>query len=141
MKGENVVINGDTWTVVDEAPAAPLAEMVAALLEDEGFIVMVRGLDLQSDTFSHLGSTSVTSTYVLVPEAQAEAAARLIAETVTDYQGEELDELMERMESGDLVLDFAASDGLESDDLEPDDVEPDDVEPDDVEPDEVDAPD
>src|SRR5690606_37404490 len=79
MKGETMVINGDRWTVVDVAPAAPLAEMVAALLEDEGYVVMVRGLDLHSDTISHLGTTSVMTTYVLVPEGQAEAATKLIA--------------------------------------------------------------
>ena len=80
MKGETVVVNGDEWTVVDEAPAAALADMVAALLEEEGFVVMVRGLDLQSDAFSHLGSTNITATHVLVPKEQAEAAMRLIAE-------------------------------------------------------------
>src|SRR5690606_2720619 len=40
MKGETVIVNGDEWVVVDEAPAAALADMVAALLEDEGFVVM-----------------------------------------------------------------------------------------------------
>lgn len=110
MKGETVVVNGDNWTVVDEAPAAPLAEMVAALLEDEGFIVMVRGLDLQSDAFAHLGSTSVTTTFVLVPEDQADAATALIAETVTDFEGTDLDELMDKMAAGELVSDFASDD-------------------------------
>src|SRR5690606_23250134 len=122
MKGETVVINGDNWTVVDEAPAAPLAEMVAALLEEEGFVVMVRGLDLQSDTFSHLGSTSVTTTYVLVPEDQADAAVALIADTVTDFEGPALDELMDKMAAGELVSDFAVEDDLEGeDDLDDDD--------------------
>lgn len=102
MKGETVLVNGDRWTVVDVAPAAPLAEMVAALLEDEGYVVMVRGLDLHSDAISHLGTTSVMTTYVLVPEEQAEAAAALIKETVTDYEGPELDALMAQMASGDL---------------------------------------
>src|SRR5690606_35423657 len=120
MKGETVVINGDNWTVVDEAPAAPLAEMVAALLEEEGFVVMVRGLDPQSDTFSHLGSTSVTTTFVLVPEAQAEAASVLIAETVTDFQGTELDALMDQMAAGELVSDFAVDDQDDEDDPEDD---------------------
>ena len=109
MKGETVVVNGDEWTVVDEAPAAPLAELVAALLEDEGFVVMVRGLDLQSDAFSHLGSISVTATHVLVPKEQAEAAMRLIAETVTDYQGVELDDLMERLGRGEAVEGFESA--------------------------------
>src|SRR5690606_41854959 len=121
MKGETVLINGDDWTIVDEAPAAPLAEMVAALLEEEGFVVMVRGLDLQSDTFSHLGSTSVTTTFVLVPEAQAEAASALTAETVTDFQGTELDALMDQMAAGELVSDFAVDDKDDEDDPEDDD--------------------
>lgn len=120
MKGETVVVNGDNWTVVDVAPAAPLAEMVAALLEEEGFVVMVRGLDLQSDTFSHLGSTSVTTTYVLVPENQADAAVALIAETVTDFEGPDLDELMDKMAAGELVSDFAPDVDLD-DDMDDDD--------------------
>lgn len=111
MKGETLVVNGDRWTVVDVAPAAPLAEMVAALLEDEGYIVMVRGLDLHSDAISHLGTTSVMTTYVLVPEGQAEAATALIAETVTDYEGPELEVLMEQMASGE----FEPSDEFEGD--------------------------
>lgn len=123
MKGETVLVNGDNWTIVDEAPAAPLAEMVAALLEEEGFVVMVRGLDLHSDTFSHLGSTSVTTTYVLVPEAQAEAASALIAETVTDFHGTELDALMDQMAAGELVSDFV-NDG---DDMDDDDATDDDA--------------
>ena len=104
MKGETMVINGDRWTVVDVAPAAPLAEMVAALLEDEGYVVMVRGLDLHSDAISHLGTTSVMTTYVLVPEGQAEAAIDLVAETVTDYEGPELDVLMEQMARGEVEV-------------------------------------
>lgn len=116
MKGETMVINGDRWTVVDVAPAAPLAEMVAALLEDEGFVVMVRGLDLHSDTISHLGTSSVMTTYVLVPETQAEAATELIAETVTDYEGPELEVLMEQMARGEVEVDD--SDGDELDDFE-----------------------
>lgn len=111
MKGETLVINGDRWTVVDAAPAEPLAEMVAALLEDEGFVVMVRGLDLHSDAISHLGTSSVMTTYVLVPEGQAEAANDLIAETVTDYEGPELESLMSKMASGEV--EFVAEDDLD----------------------------
>src|SRR5690606_19876268 len=128
MKGETMVINGDRWTVVDVAPAAPLAEMVAALLEDEGFVVMVRGLDLHSDAVSHLGTTSVMTTYVLVPEAQAEAATALIAETVTDYEGPELDALMDQMASGDLPDDLIADfEGPADDELEGDKTAADDL--------------
>lgn len=118
MKGETVVVNGDNWTVVDEAPAAPLADMVAALLEEEGFVVMVRGLDLQSDTLSHLGSISLTTTFVLVPEDQAEAATALIADTVTDFEGPDLDELMDKMAAGELVSDFATTDEPEDEDVD-----------------------
>src|SRR5690606_33923196 len=74
MKGETLIVNGDPWTIVDAAPAAPLAEMVAAILEDAGFVVMVRGQGVLDDAFSHLGSTSIMTTYVLVPEKDAEAA-------------------------------------------------------------------
>lgn len=98
MKGESVLINGDLWTVVDVAPAAPLADMVAALLEEEGILAMTRGADVTSDILTHLGTQSVGTAYVLVPEAQAEAALALIAETVTDYQGDDLDALLEAMD-------------------------------------------
>lgn len=123
LKGEIVTVNGDEWVVVDEAPAAPLAEMVAALLEDEGYVVMVRGLDLQSDTFSHLGGTSITATHVLVPRNQAEAALELIAATVTDYEGEELDDLMARLERGEAVEGFEPGDDDEEDPMGDDDEE------------------
>src|SRR5690554_4083809 len=98
MKGEIVVINGDNWAIVDIAPAMPLADMVAGLLEEEGFVVMVRGAEMLADVFSHLGSTSAATSYVLVPEQDAERALALIEETVTDYEGEELEELLARME-------------------------------------------
>lgn len=99
-KGDTVLLNGDRWTVVDLAPAAPLAEMVAAILEDEGFVVTVRGVASVNDVFSHLGSTSSGATCVLVPEADAERALALIAQTVTDYEGDELDALLAGMGDG-----------------------------------------
>lgn len=97
MKGETVLINGDRWTVVDVAPAAPLADMVAALLEEAGIVAMTRGADLTSDILTHLGTQSVGTAYVLVPEDQGERALTLIAETVTDYQGDDLDTLLETL--------------------------------------------
>lgn len=100
IKGRTVVINGDPWTVVDVAPAQALAEMVAALLEDEGMVAMVRSTDLLSDMFSNLGASSVGSAVVLVPEADAERALALIAETVTDFEGEELDAIMQAIAAG-----------------------------------------
>ncbi len=109
MKGETLVINGDNWTIVDVAPAAPLAEMVAAILEDEGFVVMVRGADMLSDAFSHLGTTSALTSFVLVPEADGERALKLIADTVTDFEGDELDEMLDRMASGDMPAELDAS--------------------------------
>ncbi len=116
MKGKNVTINGDPWTIVDVAPGAPLAEMVAAILEDEGMVSMVRGADMLSDVFSHLGSTSVGASYVLVPEVDGERAMRIIAETVTDYEGDELDDLLERMAAGEVPEELAPDDA--EDDLE-----------------------
>jgi hypothetical protein len=76
MKNKTMTINGDKWTVVDVAPAEPLAEMVAVMLEQEGFPVIVRG----TDVFSHLGASEVGATYVLVPESDAERAVQLLAE-------------------------------------------------------------
>lgn len=91
MKGDTVRFNGDLWTVVDVAPAEPLAEMVAAILEEENFTVVVRGVDLLADVLGTLGSVSSETTLVLVPEGQGEAAMALIAETVTDFEGDELE--------------------------------------------------
>ena len=100
MKGETVVINGDRWTVVDAAPAQALAEMVAALLEEDGMVAMVRGSDLLSDVFSNLGAGSAGSAVVLVPEADAERALKLIEETVTDFEGDELEAVMGAIAAG-----------------------------------------
>ena len=94
MKGDSVRLNGDLWTVVDEAPAEPLAEMVATILEEEGFTALVRVAAGMADVLTHLGGVSSETTFVLVPEAQAEAALALIADTVTDYEGEELEALL-----------------------------------------------
>lgn len=91
MKGETVRLSGDLWTVVDVAPAEPLAEMVATILEEEGFTVVVRVAAGMGDVLTHLGGVSSETTLVLVPETQAEPALALIAETVTDYEGEELE--------------------------------------------------
>ena len=97
MKGETLRVNGDMWTIVDVAPAGPLAEMVAAILEDEGFVAITRGHDVINDVFSHLGAALIGTTFVLVPERDAARALRLIEDTVTDYEGEELEALLEEM--------------------------------------------
>lgn len=102
MKGENRLINGDNWTIVDVAPAFQLAEMVAALLEDAGFVALVRGADSGDDVFAHLGSPGIGATVVLVPEDQAAAALQLISETVSDYEG---DEIEAALQSGELSPD------------------------------------
>lgn len=123
MLGETLMLNGDNWTIVDVAPAMPLAEMVAGILEDEGFVVVVRGAEMLLDALSHLGSVSAATTYVLVPEQDAERALRLIEETVTDYEGAELEELLAKMERGELESGEwedgeAGEDDLEDDTLE-----------------------
>jgi hypothetical protein len=94
LKGAVITLNGDPWTVVDVAPAEPLAEMVAAILEEEGIVAVVRGTDPLDDVYSHLGGSRVGTTVVLVPEADAPRAFEIIAETVTDYQGDELETLL-----------------------------------------------
>lgn len=117
MKGETRMINGDLWTIVDLAPAAPLAEMVAAILEEEGFVVMTRGLDRIDDAFSHLGAVSAGATAVLVPDKDAERALALIAETVTDYEGDDLDEILAQLGEGAGAADLEAL-GLDPADFE-----------------------
>ncbi len=120
LKGAVVTLNGDRWTVVDVAPAEPLAEMVAAILEDEGILSVVRGADPLDDVYSHLGGSRVGTTVVLVPEAEAERAFEIIAETVTDYQGEELDALLA---AGTYPSDDAAADEDDEEDDDADDGE------------------
>ena len=128
MKGTTVTLNGDPWTVVDVAPAEPLAEMVAALLEDEGYVAVVRGIALLGDTLAHLGVGSAGAAVVLVPEADAEAALALIAETVTDYHGDDLERAL-----AELADDPAALGAIDPEDDEPDDAADDEpaAEPDD----------
>lgn len=122
MIGQVLTINGDAWTVVDVAPAEPLAEMVAVILEEENFTVLVRGADFLADVFSHLGAMSAQTTFVLVPTDEAERALALIAETVTDYEGEDLEELMDLMEAGELPEDLLGSlDEEDDEDYEEDD--------------------
>jgi hypothetical protein len=87
MKHQTMTINGDKWTVVDVAPAEPLAEMVAVMLEDEGFPVIVRG----TDVFSHLGASEMATTYVLVPEKDAARALELIGERVQVEEGTDVE--------------------------------------------------
>lgn len=94
LRGAVIILNGDRWTVVDVAPAEPLAEMVAAILEEEGIVSVVRGADPLDDVYSHMGGSRVGTTVVLVPEGDAERALEIIAETVTDYQGDELEALL-----------------------------------------------
>lgn len=121
MKGKTILFNGDPWTVVDVAPAEPLAEMVAALLEDEGYVAVVRGIALLGDTLAHLGVGSAGASVVLVPEADAEAALALIEETVTDYHGDDLEAAMV-----ELANDPTALGAVDPDDDEPEEDEPED---------------
>ncbi|MGL4608358.1 MAG: putative signal transducing protein [Trueperaceae bacterium] len=85
LPSEPMTINGDKWRVVNVAPAEPLAEMIAVMLEREGFPVLVRG----TDVFSHLGASEMTPTYVLVPEKDAARAVELIEELVSPLEEEE----------------------------------------------------
>ena len=91
-------VNGDIWSVVDIAPAAELSEMVAVILEEEGFPVIVKTSDKFSDPLTHLGASSnLGTTYVLVPQADCDKALEIIAESVTDYEGEDLERIMAEM--------------------------------------------
>jgi len=104
VKGTTVTLNGDRWTVVDVAPAEPLAEMVAALLEEEGYVAVVRGIALLGDTLAHLGVGAAGVSVVLVPELDAEAALALIEETVTDYQGDDLEAALAQLAEDPAAL-------------------------------------
>ncbi|MEX2502204.1 MAG: hypothetical protein WD336_07495, partial [Trueperaceae bacterium] len=117
LLGAVILLNGDRWTVVDVAPAEPLAEMTAAILEEEGFVAVVRPADPLDDVYAHLGASRVGTTVVLVPEQDATRATDLIAETVTDYQGDELEKLLA---SGASIDDILSGDDGEDDDAEDD---------------------
>lgn len=119
MKGDTLLINGERWTVVDVAPAAPLADMVAALLREEGFLVRTRGPDGVGEVFKTLGATNIGTTLVLVPEREARGALRLVEETVTDYEGEELESLLTSMTDEEQKQFWAAAQDT-PDDLDPD---------------------
>jgi hypothetical protein len=133
VKGRTVILNGDPWTVVDLAPAAPLAEMVAGLLEDEGFVVQIRGAEAFADVLTHLGTGAAGATLVLVPQDQAEEALALVAATVTDYEGAELEEVLALLaddphalgwdpgSAGDLVEDDSEEIDRGEDELDEDD--------------------
>ena len=110
MKGVSIIFNGDPWTVVDVAPAMPLAEMVAALLEEEGFVTVVRTAAGFSDMLSHLGVSDSGTSLVLVPSADAERALALIAETVTDYTGDDLDAVLAELEHDPDALGVGSGD-------------------------------
>jgi len=122
MKGTEIVLNGDPWTVVDVAPAMPLAEMVAALLEDEGFVAVVRAAAGVPDALTHLGVTDAGTSVVLVPSADAERALALIEETVTDYVGDDLEAALSDLASDPNALGAIDDDALgDEDDLDDDD--------------------
>ncbi len=123
MKGTEIILNGDPWTVVDVAPAMPLAEMVAALLEDEGYVAIVRTAAGVPDALTHLGVTDSGTSVVLVPSVDAERALALIDETVTDYTGDDLDAALADLASdpnalGEVDADeaFDDEDGFDDDD-------------------------
>jgi hypothetical protein len=115
VKGTTILLNGDPWTVVDVAPAEALADMVAALLEDEGYVAVVRGVASLADALAHLGIGPAGATAVLVPEGDADAALALIAETVTDYEGDDLEAALAA-----LADDPEALGAIDPDDDEPD---------------------
>lgn len=93
MKGDKVTLHGDSWVIVDVAPLPELADMVAVILKDEGYVVEVKGPDFIADVFHALGAQTPGITMVLVPETQAEAALALIAESIRDYDDEELEHI------------------------------------------------
>jgi hypothetical protein len=97
MKGEKVLINGNTWTIVDVAPAPELAEMVAVLLEEENIPAMTRSAGDWDDVLGALGAQGIGATCVLVPEVEGYRAIKLISELVTDFEGEELEALLNDM--------------------------------------------
>jgi len=117
MKGTELVLNGDAWTVVDVAPAMPLAEMVAALLEEEGFVAVVRAAAGIPDALTHLGVSDAGVSIVLVPSADAARALELIAATVTDYTGDDLEAVLADLERDPSALGVSDVDDDDEDEL------------------------
>ena len=96
-KGESIRLNGDMWMIVDVAPATELAEMVAVMLEDEGYTCVIKGADMFSSPLSALGVSNLGLSYVLVPEGQGPEALAFVEENVEDFEGEEAQAMLEQM--------------------------------------------
>ncbi|MDF1524160.1 MAG: hypothetical protein P1P87_15255, partial [Trueperaceae bacterium] len=73
------------------------------------------------DALAHLGVGSAGASVVLVPEADAEAALALIDETVTDYEGDDLEEALAALADDPGALGAASEHDSEDEDVEDDD--------------------
>jgi hypothetical protein len=101
VRGETLVISGDRWTIVDVAPAVQLAEMVAVILEEEGLSALICTLE-EGETKAPTNTRQVEDNYVLVPEEDADKALEIIKDSVTDYRGDQLEELLQGLSPDDL---------------------------------------
>lgn len=97
QKGDIVQLHGDEWMIVDIAPAPELADMVAVILEEEGFTVERMGDTMGDEVLRALGAQYMGSSYLLVPSAQGEDALKLIEEVVMDYEGEDAQAMLEEL--------------------------------------------
>ncbi len=94
MKGETLEFEGKLWTVVDIVPSVSLAEMAAVILEEEGISAII--CTLEENEFSESNNENQFGTaYVLVPESESSRALELIQDSVTDYKGAQIEELLE----------------------------------------------
>lgn len=114
--GDAVELDGAPWRVVDLAPAYALAEMAAEVLAEAGHEVAVFAVDAET---GRLGPPTdregVGAAVVLVPEAETEPALAHLEAEITDYSGDDLDELMALMQAsesnGDESDERASNDG------------------------------
>ena len=98
--GDAVELDGAAWRIVDLAPAVALAEMAADVLADAEFDVVVFAIDPDSGRLAPpTDREGVGAAVVLVPDADTERALAHLEAEITDYTGDDLDELMALMES------------------------------------------
>lgn len=70
------------WTILYIAPNQAMAEMIKDMLQDEGFLVMLRSLGIGSAYFG-----AASSFEVMVPESEAEEAHEILATFLRNGRG------------------------------------------------------
>lgn len=93
--GDELLLDGAPWRVVDVAPALALAEMAAAVLDDEGIEVALFAVDPPSGALSFPDDADpIAPAIVLVPRAAEADARALLADAIEDFAGDDAERLL-----------------------------------------------